>query len=38
MTTHDSNEVEIKFLVGDVEALVRCLQSAGFHEETPSIL
>ncbi len=37
MTTHASNEVEIKFLVGDVEALIRCLESAGFHEETPSI-
>lgn len=36
MTTHDSNEVEIKFLVHDAEALVRSLQSAGFHEQTPS--
>jgi adenylate cyclase class 2 len=36
MTTHGSNEVEIKFLVRDAEALVRCLQEAGFHEETPS--
>ncbi len=36
MTTHDSNEVEIKFLVHDAEALVRSLQGAGFHERTPS--
>jgi adenylate cyclase class 2 len=36
MTTHGGNEVEIKFLVRDAEALVRCLRSAGFHEETPS--
>jgi adenylate cyclase class 2 len=37
MTTHGSNEIEIKFLVGDVKALIRRLLSAGFHEETPSI-
>ncbi len=36
MATHDSNEVEIKFLVHDAEALVRSLQAAGFHERTPS--
>lgn len=36
MATHDSNEVEIKFLVHDAEALVRSLQGAGFHEQTPS--
>jgi adenylate cyclase class 2 len=36
MTTHDSNEVEIKFLVHDAAVLVRSLQSAGFHERTPS--
>lgn len=36
MTTHDGNEVEIKFLVHDAEALVRSLQGAGFHERTPS--
>lgn len=36
MSTHGSNEVEIKFIVHDVTALVRSLQSAGFHEETPS--
>jgi len=36
MTTHDGNEVEIKFLVHDVEALVRSLQISGFHERTPS--
>ena len=35
MTTHDSNEVEIKFLVHDAEALVHALQSAGFHQKTP---
>jgi adenylate cyclase, class 2 len=36
MTAHDSNEVEIKFLVRDAQALVRSLQSAGFHQQTPS--
>jgi len=36
MATHDSNEVEIKFLVHDAEALVRGLRGAGFHERTPS--
>jgi adenylate cyclase, class 2 len=36
MTAHNNNEVEIKFLVPDVEALVRSLQNAGFHEQTPS--
>jgi adenylate cyclase class 2 len=36
MTAHDSNEVEIKFLVRDPAALIRSLQSAGFHEKTPS--
>jgi adenylate cyclase class 2 len=36
MTTHGSNEVEIKFIVRDAEALIRCVQSAGFHEETSS--
>jgi adenylate cyclase class 2 len=36
MATQDSNEVEIKFLVHDAEALVRSLQGAGFHERTPS--
>ena len=36
MTTNGSNEVEIKFLVHDTEALVRCLQSASFQEKTPS--
>jgi adenylate cyclase class 2 len=36
MTTHNGNEVEIKFLVRDVEELVRSLQSAGFRERTPS--
>jgi len=38
MTTHDSNEVEIKFQVRDVEALERSLESAGFHLKTPSTL
>jgi adenylate cyclase class 2 len=37
MTAHESNEVEIKFLVHDIAALVRCLQAAGFHQKTPSI-
>lgn len=36
MTTHNDNEVEIKFLAHDIEALVRSLQAAGFHERTPS--
>jgi adenylate cyclase class 2 len=36
MTAHDSNEVEIKFLVHDIAALVQSLQAAGFHQETPS--
>jgi adenylate cyclase class 2 len=36
MTTHEGNEVEIKFLVHDADALVRSLQSAGLHEATPS--
>ena len=38
MTTHDSNEVEIKFVVRDVQALEQSLQSAGFHQKTPSTL
>lgn len=36
MSAHDSNEVEIKFLVHDAEALMRSLQSAGFRQQTPS--
>lgn len=36
MTAHDSNEVEIKFLVHDAAALVRSLQRAGFREQTSS--
>ena len=36
MTTHNDNEVEIKFLVHDADALVRSLESTGFHERTPS--
>lgn len=36
MTTPDSNEIEIKFLVSDVAALARALQAAGFHQKTPS--
>jgi adenylate cyclase class 2 len=36
MTAHSSDEVEIKFVVHDAAALVRSLQSAGFHEKTPS--
>ena len=38
MTTPDNNEVEIKFLVRDVQALEQSLQSAGFHQKTPSTL
>jgi adenylate cyclase, class 2 len=38
MTTHDGNEVEIKFPVRDVQALERGLESAGFHQKTPSTL
>jgi len=36
MSTHDSNEVEIKFLVRDAAALMRSLQAAGFRQQTPS--
>jgi adenylate cyclase class 2 len=36
MTAHDSNEVEIKFLVHDAAALLRSLRRAGFREQTPS--
>jgi adenylate cyclase class 2 len=36
MSTHDSNEVEIKFLVHDAETLVHSLENAGFHRKTPS--
>ena len=38
MTTHDGNEVEIKFAVRDVQALEQSLQSAGFQQKTPSTL
>jgi adenylate cyclase class 2 len=38
MTTHDRNEVEIKFIVRDVQALEQSLQSASFHQKTPSTL
>lgn len=38
MTTHDRNEIEIKFPVRDVQTLERSLQSAGFHEKTASTL
>jgi adenylate cyclase, class 2 len=38
MTTHDRNEVEIKFQVREVQALEQSLQSAGFHQKTPSTL
>ena len=36
MTTHDGNEVEIKFAVRDVQTLEQSLQSAGFQQKTPS--
>jgi adenylate cyclase, class 2 len=36
MTAHDSHEVEIKFQVRDSQALMRSLESAGFHQQTPS--
>ena len=36
MTSHQDSEVEIKFLVRDLDALVLALRSAGFHEQTPS--
>lgn len=36
MSAHDSNEVEIKFVVHDAAALVHSLQGAGFRERTPS--
>jgi adenylate cyclase class 2 len=36
MTAHSSNEVEIKFIVHDTDALVRSLQQAGFHQKTVS--
>jgi adenylate cyclase class 2 len=36
MSTPDSHEVEIKFLVHDATALLRSLQSAGFRQKTPS--
>jgi len=38
MTTHGSNEVEIKFSVRDIQALEGALHSAGFHQKTPSTL
>ena len=38
MTTQGSNEVEIKFLVRDVQALAKTLQSEGFHLNTPFTL
>src|ERR1700687_1814054 len=36
MTAHDGNEVEIKFQVRDAQALANSLESAGFHQKTPS--
>jgi adenylate cyclase class 2 len=36
MTAHDGQEVEIKFLIHDREALMRSVQSAGLHQKTPS--
>ena len=36
MATHNGNEVEIKFEVHDVEALLRAVQAAGLHQKTPS--
>jgi adenylate cyclase, class 2 len=36
MATHNGNEVEIKFLVHDMDALMRSVQGAGLHEKTPS--
>jgi adenylate cyclase class 2 len=36
MNVHDSNEVEVKFLVHAPTSLVRALQNAGFREKTPS--
>ncbi len=38
MTTPDNNEVEIKFVVRDVQVLEQSLQSAGFHQKTISTL
>jgi adenylate cyclase, class 2 len=38
MTTPDSNEVEIKFVVRDVQTLEQSLQSSGFHQKTISTL
>lgn len=36
MSAHNSNEVEIKFLVHSPGTLLRSLQSSGFTEKTPS--
>jgi adenylate cyclase class 2 len=36
MTTHNSTEVEIKFVIHDLATLARSLQTAGFHQKTPS--
>jgi adenylate cyclase class 2 len=36
MSTHNDNEVEIKFLVCDVASLILSLLSTGFRETTPS--
>ena len=36
MATHNGNEVEIKFVVHDLEALARSIQGAGLRQKTPS--
>ncbi len=36
MTAHNNDEVEIKFLVHDPDALLRSLRRAGFRQKTPS--
>jgi len=38
MTAHNGNEVEIKFVVHDLEALMRSIPSAGLRGKTPSTL
>ena len=38
MAAHNGNEVEIKFVVHDLEALMRSIPSAGLRGKTPSTL
>ena len=36
MAAHNGNEVEIKFVIHDLDGLLRSIQAAGLQQKTPS--